>query len=158
MVKVHQSCSLIVSICRLSVSIVLTVTKDDVSLLQNGEHNFSVSSVTMINGEDAATYLHKVSRQANFHDGHARFNSLFSNQAGLSLGNGKVLAFSKVVSTTAPTPLTPSLTALTGRSITWQCSRETSLALTAERRFFRSSVNPSRLQRRQDYRHRALAS
>ena len=88
MVKVHQSCFLIVSICRSSVSIVLTVTKDDVSLLQNGDHNLSVSSVKMINGEDAATYLHKVSRQVNLHDGHARFNTLFPNQAGLSLGNG----------------------------------------------------------------------
>ena len=77
---------------------------------------------------------------------------------GYLLATVEAMAFSKVVSTTVPTLLTPSLTALTGRSITWQCSRETSLALTAERRFFRSSVNPSRLQRRQDYRHRALAS
>lgn len=49
-------------------------------------HNFSASSVEQINGEDVVTYLSKVARQGNFHDRNARYNALFPNQAGHSLG------------------------------------------------------------------------
>lgn len=69
---------------------IVSISKDGISLpelylnsdlVQLKASNFTPSPITTINGENATSYLYKVSVQSTYHDPDARYNTLFPNPA-----------------------------------------------------------------------------